>query len=427
VAEKWRNWAGNQRCTPARMVRPTTEDQLVEAVGAAGGRVRATGSGHSFTAIACTAGTMIDLRGYRRMLAADPATGLVTVQAGMPLTALNAELAARRLAMPNLGDVAYQTVAGAISTATHGTGIGLGNLSTTVAGMRLVTADGTVLDCSPARHPEVFAAARAGLGTLGVISTVTLQTVPAFTLHAVEETRRVDTVLRELDALVDGNDHFEFYWFPGTDHAWTKRNNRTTEPARPKGRVEAFLGDVVLANVAFGALVRATVAWPKAYSAIRAVVPRVGNADYSDASHRVFASPRLVRFVEMEYAMPREAFPEVFAQVRTLADGMASKVVFPVECRWVAGDDIPLSPASGRDTAYIAVHVALGNPHEEYFRAVERIVDRVGGRPHWGKLHYQSAETLAPRYPRWAEFQAARKAVDPAGVFGNEYTDRVLG
>jgi FAD-linked oxidoreductase len=428
MTHSWRNWAGNARCAPARIVRPADEGQLVEAVATTGaGRLRVAGAGHSFTPIVCTDGTLVDLRDYGRLLAADPSTGLVTVQAGMPLSRLNTELAARGLAMHNLGDIAYQSVAGAISTATHGTGARLGNLSTAVAGLRLITADGTVLDCSPEQHPEVFDAARVGLGALGVISTVTLRTVPAFTLHAIEETRRVDAVLAELDALVDGNDHFEFFWFPGTGHTTTKRNNRTSERPRPRGRASEFVNDVVLSNVVFGAVCRAAVAWPPASGVLRAVVPRLGGSTYSDASHRVFASPRMVRFVEMEYAMPRAAFPEVFERVRRLADPLAPRVVFPVECRWVAGDDIPLSPASARETAYIAVHVVRGNPYEDYFRGVERILDSVGGRPHWGKLHYQTADTLAERYPRWGDFQAARKVVDPTGVFGNEYTDRVLG
>jgi L-gulono-1,4-lactone dehydrogenase len=431
MAHSWRNWAGNATCSPARVLRPTTEQQIVDAAtsaaGVAGCRVKVVGAGHSFTAIGCTDGMLLDLRGYRALLAADTASGLVTVQAGMPLAQLNAELAGLGLAMHNLGDIAYQTVAGAISTATHGTGARLGNLSTAVVGLRLVTADGTVLDCSADRHPEVFAAARVGLGALGVISTVTLRTVPAFTLHAVEETRRVDAVLAELDTLVDGNDHFEFFWFPGTEHATTKRNNRVPGPARPRRRAAAFVNDIVLSNVVFGAVCRAAVVWPPASGVLRAVVPRLGGTAYSDASHRVFASPRLVRFVEMEYAMPRAAFPEVFERVRRLADPLASRVVFPVECRWVASDDIPLSPSSARDTAYIAVHVVRGNPYEDYFRGVERILDSVDGRPHWGKLHYQSADVLAGRYPRWHEFQAARKLVDPTGLFANPYLDRVLG
>ncbi len=430
MAHVWRNWAGNARCAPARIVAPRTEAEIVECVvaaHAAGGTLRVVGAGHSFTPIVCTDGTLVDLRDHAAVLSVDRAAGLVTVQAGITLSALNEVLAANGLALHNLGDIAYQSVAGAVSTATHGTGATLGNLATAVVGLRLVTGDGTVLDCSAEQHPEVFASARVGLGALGVISTVTLRTVPAFTLYALEETRPVDAVLAELDPLVDGNDHFEFFWFPGTDHAMTKRNNRTTEPAAPKGRVSAFVGDIVLSNVVFGAVCRAAVAWPPASGALRAIVPRLGGSEYSDASHRVFASPRMVRFVEMEYAMPRAAFPEVFERVRRLADPLAPRVVFPVECRWVAGDDIPLSPASGRDTAYVAVHVVRGNPYEDYFRGVEKILDSVGGRPHWGKLHYQDAATLAERYPRWPEFQAARALTDPTGVFRNAYTDRVLG
>lgn len=443
MARRWRNWAGNECCAPARVLRLRTEQQIVDAVlaagaapdepggagrvGRAGGALRVAGSGHSFTPLVCTGGTLLDLRGYGAVLAADPDTGLVTAQAGITLSRLNAELHARGLAMPNLGDVAYQSLAGAIATATHGTGIRLGNLSTAVAGLRLVTADGAVLDCSARSNPEVFAAARVGLGALGVVSTVTVQAVPAFTLHAVEETRRLDGVLAELDALVDGNDHFELYWYPGTQYATTKRNNRVPGPARPRGRLTAFANDVLLSNVVFGAVCRAAAAWPPAYGVLRAVVPRLGRTEYSDASHRVFASPRLVRFVELEYAMPRAAFPEVFERVRRLADPLASRVVFPVECRWVAGDDLPLSPAFGRDTAYLAVHVVRGNPYQEYFRGVEAILDSVGGRPHWGKMHYQSAGTLAPRYPRWADFQAARKLTDPAGLFTNPHLAHVLG
>ncbi|HEY3262126.1 MAG TPA: D-arabinono-1,4-lactone oxidase [Pseudonocardiaceae bacterium] len=436
MTDSWRNWAANATCSPARVLRPTTEEQLVDAVVAAGSGdaesgpgLRVAGAGHSFTPIACTDGTLLDLRNYRALLAADTGTGLVTVQAGMRLSRLNAELATLGLAMPNLGDVAYQTVAGAISTGTHGTGARLGNLSTAVAGLRLVAADGTVMSCSaaPAENPELFAAARVGLGALGVISTVTLQTVPAFTLHAVEETRRVDAVLAELDALVDGNDHFEFNWFPGTGYAMTKRNNRVPGPARRRGRVSAFMNDIMLSNVVFGTVCRAAVRVPPASAVLRAVVPRLGTSSYSDASHRVFTSPRLVRFVEMEYAMPRAAFSEVFERVRRVADPIAARVVFPVECRWVAADDIPLSPSSGRDTAYVAVHVVRGNPYEDYFRAVERILDSVGGRPHWGKVHYQTADVLAGRYPRWSEFRASRKLMDPAGLFSNPHLDRVLG
>jgi L-gulono-1,4-lactone dehydrogenase len=446
--------------------RPTSEDELVEAVrgaasgrlvaggtggrpvtsgshgrlkfagsahgrlkiaGSAQGRLKIAGSGHSFSPIACTDGRLVDLSGYRRLVSADLDIGLVTVQAGMTLAELGEQLAALGLAMPNLGDVTYQTVAGAVSTGTHGTGIRLGNLSTSIAGLRLITGDGSILDCSPASNPEVFGPARIGLGALGVISTITLRTVPAFTLHAVEEPMRMDRLLAGLDDLVDGNDHFEFFWFPGTEYALAKRNNRAEGRARPRGRIGAWVDDIVLSNAALGLTCRAARAWPPAARVLREVVPRLGRTEYSDASHRVFASPRLVRFTELEYAVPRAAFAEAFDRLRRLAREFGPRAFFPWECRFVAGDDIALSPAYGRDSAYIAVQLYRGIPYERFYRDVERVFDDYGGRPHWGKLHFQTAGTLRERYPRWADFQAARKLTDPHGLFTNDHLVGVLG
>lgn len=430
VSNTWSNWAGTAQCCPRQVLRPASEDELVKAVrraADAGGRLRVAGSGHSFTPLVCTDGTMVDLRGYRRLISADRDSGLVTVQAGMTLAELNEQLAAHGLAMPNLGDVAYQSVAGAIATGTHGTGIRLGSLSTAVESLRLVTGDGSVLDVSAGSKAELFGPARVGLGALGVVSTVTLRTVPAFTLHAVEEALRLDTVLGRLDELIDGNDHFEFFWFPGTEHVLAKRNNRTTEPARPRNRVGAWANDMLLSNYVLDVTCRAARAWPPAAKALHAVVPRLGRTEYSDASHRVFASPRLVRFTELEYAVPREAFAEAFERLRPLAAEFGPRAFFPWECRFTAGDDIPLSPAFGGDSAYVAVQLYKGIPYQRFYSDVERVLDDYGGRPHWGKLHFQTADTLRERYPRWAEFQAARKIVDPAGTFTNDHLARVLG
>jgi L-gulonolactone oxidase len=402
-------------------------DGRLKVAGSADGRLKVAGSGHSFSPIACTDGRLVDLSGYRRLLSADRATGLVTVQAGMTLAELGEQLAACDLAMPNLGDVAYQSVAGAVSTGTHGTGIRLGNLSTAVAGLRLVTGDGSILDCSPASNAELFGPARIGLGALGVISTITLRAVPAFILHSVEEPVRLDRLLASLDELVDGNDHFEFFWFPGTEYALAKRNNRIEGPARPRGRVGAWVEDMVLSNVALGLACRAARAWPPAARVLHEVVPRLGRTEYSDASHRVFPSPRLVRFTELEYAVPRPAFAEAFDRLRRLAGAFGPRAFFPWECRFVAGDDIALSPAFGRDSAYIAVQLYQGIPYERFYRDVERVFDDYGGRPHWGKLHFQTAGTLRERYPRWADFQAARGRVDPRGLFTNDHLARVLG
>ncbi|MCU1497046.1 MAG: FAD-linked oxidoreductase, partial [Acidimicrobiales bacterium] len=354
-------------------------------------------------------------------------TGIVTVQAGIPLWKLNEELAARGLAMEVLGDINYQSIAGAISTGTHGPGIAFGNLSTNVLGCRLVAGDGTVVSCSPVEDAELCSAARIGLGALGLLSTVTLQTVPAFNLHTVEEPMAMDRVLADLDELVDGNDHFGLFWFPGSKVAMGKRSRRTQDPVRPRSKRSEWVADTLLANHLFGAACKAATWVPAIGRAIPRVAGSTARHQWTDRSDKVFATPRLVRVVEMEYSIPREAFPEAFARLGRLVDGLGVPVTVPVEIRWSAGDDIPLSHAHGRDSAYIAVHQYRAQPYDQYFQGVEKIMSDYGGRPHWGKLHFQSAETLAPRFPGWDDFAALRRRMDPDGRFRNPYTDRVLG
>lgn len=401
--------------------------EVIRRAAAVGDRVKAVGAGHSFTGVACTDGHLLDLGGYGRVLHVDRSSGQVTVEAGITLGRLNAELAVAGLALENLGDIAYQSVAGAIATATHGTGGRFANLSSQVVGMRLIDGQGDAIDCSAHERPELWSPARVGVGALGVVSTVTLQCVPAFNLHAVEEPALVDDVLDGLDQLVDTNDHYELFWIPGTRWALTKRNRRTHEPARPRGRWTAFRNDVLIDNLGFGAVMAVGRYRPHLIPALAKRLPSAGRQEYVDRSDKVFASARMVRFVEMEYAVPRQAFGEAFNRLRTLVRQLGVPVGFPVECRFVAGDDIALSTASGRATAYLAVHVVAGAPHDQYFQGVERIMDDYDGRPHWGKLHHQTAATLAPRYPRWDQFQQARELLDPNRTFTNPELERVLG
>jgi L-gulonolactone oxidase len=426
----WHNWAANQWCSPTAISSPGSEEEIVAIVKAAassGERVKVVGAGHSFTPIATTDGHLLTLEKYGRVLSTDPAARQVTVEAGITLQRLSEELAARGLALENMGDIWYQSIAGATSTATHGTGIRFRNLSSQIVGMRIVTGDGSVVECSAGENPDVFEAARVGLCALGVVSTVTLQCSPAFNLHAVESAERVDDVLAHLDEHVEANDHFEFYWVPHTGWALTKRNRRTDEPARPRSRAKEWIDDVALQNVAFGAMCRVGRRFPNAIPRLAKIVPSTGTVDYVDRSDKVFTSPRLVHFYEMEYGIPLEALPEALNRVRSLVDRLGIQLSFPVEVRMVAPDDIALSTAHGRPSGFIAVHVYKGTPYDQYFQGVEAIMDDYGGRPHWGKMHFQTAETLAPRYPRWDAFQAVRRRLDPEGRFTNPHLDRVLG
>jgi L-gulonolactone oxidase len=426
----WTNWAGNQSCAPTAIRRPASEDELVAIVkeaAASGTRVKCVGAGHSFTPIACTDGVLVDLSAYDRILGHDPEARTVTVQAGISLSQLCDELELRGLALENMGDIAYQSIAGATSTATHGTGWHFGNISSRIVGMRLIAGDGSIVVATPDENPDVLDAARVGVGALGIVSTVTLQAVKAFRLHAIEEPMRVDEILGDFDGYMSSADHVEFYWVPHTGWALTKRNRRTDEPASPRAKAKELLDDVILPNVAFGALCRIGRRRPAWIPRMAKILPSTGRIEYTDRSDKVFTSPRRVRFYEMEYAIPRDAVPEALNRVRALVDESGIQLSFPVEVRVVAPDDIPLSTAQGRATGYIAVHVYQGTPYDAYFQGVERIMDSYGGRPHWGKMHFQGHEALADRYPRWDDFQAVRRRIDPEGRFTNPYLERVLG
>jgi L-gulonolactone oxidase len=430
VVDVWTNWGRNQTCAAEAVDHPGDEGELaaaVKAAAAAGQTVKAVGSGHSFTDVACTYGRRLELDRYGEVLSVDRERLQVTVQAGCTIRSLNGRLAQLGWALPNLGDIEYQTISGAISTATHGTGIKLGGLATQVVGLELVTGDGSVLRCSAEDEPEVFACARVGLGALGVLSTVTLQCVPAFNLHAVEEPLRLDHVLENLDSYVEDNDHFEFYYVPHTGWTLTKRNNRTDAPVGGMPRWKEVRDKVLFENIAFGAVCRVGRRLPSLIPRLAHLAPSGGRLDYVKPSHRTFVTPRFVHFVEMEYSIPRAALPDALRAVRAFIDRSGMMISFPIEVRFVAPDDIPLSTAYGEQRGYIAVHRYVGEPFEQYFRGVEAIMDPLGGRPHWGKMHYQTAATLAPRYPEWDRFAAVRRRTDPDGRFRNAYLDRVLG
>jgi len=424
---RWRNWAGNQRTDPVRTVAAHDTGEVVAAVKDAardGLRLKAIGSGHSFTAIAVPDDVAVRAPRDPRLLQVD-ATGLATVPAGMTLRTLNPLLWARGWALPNLGDIDAQTVAGAIATGTHGTGGRHRGLADQVRALELVTADGAVRTCSPSENADVFAAARVGLGALGILVSVTLQAVPAFRLHAIEAARPLEGALE----LFDGDDdHVEFYWFPHTDVAATKRNNPTDVDGPARGRVSEWVGDELIGNGAFALVCRLGAAAPSLVPCLnRLAAGQFAHSEYVDRSYRVFTSPRRVRFLEMEYAVPRAALPDAFAALRRVVQRHGQAVTFPVEVRVAAADDIPLSTAACRDSAYLAVHVHRGEPHEAYFGAVEAVMRDLDGRPHWGKLHTRTAADLRPAYPGFDAFVALRDRLDPERRFGNAYLERVLG
>lgn len=429
----WTNWAGTVTADPRRVHTPRSAGEIAETVhdaAARGRRVRARGSGHSFTGVAVTDSDVLDLRRWTGIAAADQQTGQVTVRAGTTLRALNGELARLGLAMSNLGDIDAQTLAGAVSTGTHGTGARHGGLATQITALDIVLADGSHATCSLRLRPDLFAAARVGLGALGVLATVTVRCEPAFVLAAEERPEPLDEVLDRFDELADNNDHFEFYWFPYGRNALVKQNNRqpTGTAPQPLSKARQFIEYELTENMAFGALCQLGRAVPPLVRPLGRLSSAVlSTRSYSDVAHRVFVTRRGVRFVESEFAVPREAVHHVLRELRQVVARLATPVAFPIEVRVAAGDDIWLSPAYGRDTAYVAIHQFAGMPYREYFAAFAAIAGAVGGRPHWGKMHDLDAGTLRERYPRFDDFLRVREQVDPHGVFSNGHLDRVLG
>jgi FAD-linked oxidoreductase len=430
----WQNWSGLATARPERVDTPADVASVVTAVERAraeGTTVKMVGTGHSFTAISAPEHTMLRPQALSGILAVDRDAMTVTARAGTRLKHLNAGLEALGLSLHNMGDIAEQTLAGAISTGTHGTGGVAAGLAAQVAGLELVTGTGEVLTATEQENADVLAVARVGLGALGVITAVTFRVEPLFLLEATEQPMRWEEAVGSFDQLAAESHHLDMYWFPHSDRMLTKRNVRLdadVSDAQPLSRARAWFDDDLLANKAFGVLTAAA-------NRVPAVIPRMnrmngrllGARTYTDVAHKVFVTERNVVFREMEYAVPREAGLTALREARAALDASDVKVSFPVEIRVAPADDIPLSTASGRDSFYLAFHTHRDADHTAYFALMEQVMRAHGGRPHWGKVHTRQADGLAPLYPRFGEFLAMRERLDPDRVFANGYLRRVLG
>ena len=427
----WRNWAREQVCHPLEIVQPRTREGLARAIIAAnqaGRRIKVAGSGHSFTDAALTDGTMLRIEALDRLLDFDRSSGLVRVEAGAALGELNRKLDRLGVAFENLGDIDKQTLAGSISTGTHGTGIRFQNVSAQVESIELITADGTTAELSERSDPTAFRAARVGLGALGAIYAVTIRTVPAYTLNRLDHPLPLVEVLDGLEGRVDAHDHFEFYVFPHTDTALCRETARTDEPPQPPSPAATYVREVMLENWVSGALTTISRNAPGLGPRLaQTAAATFANVSKVDRSFRVFASERRLKFTEMEYGIPREHAREAVERVLEVASRPEHRCVFPIEVRFVRGDDALLSPSHERDTCYIAVHQDRKLDWPRYFREVESILAGYDGRPHWGKRHERTHRELAGLYPRWDDFRRVRARLDPDGRFANAYTDRVLG
>ncbi|HET8843010.1 MAG TPA: D-arabinono-1,4-lactone oxidase, partial [Ktedonobacteraceae bacterium] len=309
----------------------------------------------------------------------------------------------------------------------HGTGIRFGTIATQIVGLTLITGQGEILECSPEKNPDIFKAAQTSFGSLGIIAKVKLRAVPAKRLHYKGHRERLNSVLGNLERYKQENSHFEFFWFPHTDWVQAKFINETDEPVTKTG-ILSTLNNIVLENWVYWVISEmCRIAPPFSKTAGRISAAGIASIDEVNYSHRLFATPRMVRFQEMEYNLPAEHLPTVLTQVQESINKHETRVHFPVECRFVKGDDIWLSPAYQRDSAYIAVHMYKGMPYTNYFRNCEAIYQHYQGRPHWGKMHTLNHQQFSQLYPHWSDFLRIRQQLDPQGVFLNEYLRDMLG
>jgi FAD/FMN-containing dehydrogenase len=391
MTQTWCNWSRSVRCTPQRSERPESEAQLaalLRGAAAAGLGVRVAGRGHSHTPLVASDGLLLELDALAGLEAADLPAREATLRGGTTLAQIGPLLGELGLAMENLGDVDVQALAGAIATGTHGTGSRLRSLSNQVVGLRLYTESGDRLECSQANDPRIFAAARVALGAFGVIAAVRLRLLPAYQLHERIWREDVEPALEALTERIASNRHFEFFWLPQKDRLELKALNPTTLPSG------------VLADRRR---------------------ERVGPA------HEILPSLREIPIVEMEYAVPAEHGVACFLELRECMRRRHQDVFWPVEYRTLAADEIPLSPAYGRETVTLSLHQAADLPYQKLFADGEAIFQNVRGRPHWGKLHSCKAAELRELYPRWDDFHALRREIDPHGRFLNAYLRELFG
>lgn len=434
MSSKWRNWAGSERAKPAKVFQPASSEETAELVrwaAAEGRKLKVYGSGHSFSGIAAPQDCQVSLDAQRGLLSSDRDKKQVTLAAGTKLHEIPALIEPLGLAMANLGDIDKQSIAGAFSSGTHGTGNAFGGIATQVAALTIVTGTGEVIEATPTTHPDIWPALPVNLGALGIITAVTLQAVDAFDLDAVEETLPLSAVTEKFAETTRGSDHFEFYWFPHTDLASTKRNTRITpgSSALPsRSGLQTFLDDEVLANEGFRALTALDGLFPKLVPPVnRFAAKTMTGSSFTGASHEIFVRSRRVRFHEMEYAFPRENLMAVFAELQQLISDRGWLIEFPVEVRTAAADELWMSTAYQRDTGYLAVHRHHRKDPKEYFTAFEELAKRYQGRPHWGKMNFLRFEDFERLYPRYGDFVAVRNELDPHRIFSNTTLDRILG
>lgn len=423
------NWAGTVRARPAAVEAPSSEDEvaaLVRYAADAGLGLKCVGAGHSWNDAACTEGILVHLDRCARVLEVDAERRRVTVEAGIRLKHLNAELARHGLGLRVLGSISEQSIAGATATATHGSGLKFGNISTSIVALRLVDGRGQVREID-ARQPELLRAARVGLGALGVVTRVTLECEPLFNLEEQAEPLAFEVALERLPELLEQNDFLKLWWLPHTDFIQVYAANRTGSARTPKTLARRF-DESALSRGVFAAALRVGRSRPGAIPALNRGVAQgiFRRTRRVDEAVRVFNVPQVPVHREMEYAVALEYGTAAMHALRDFIARERLRVNFIVEARFVAEDDNMMSPAHGRPSCQIGAYMFESDDIERYFSGFEQLMLPMGGRPHWGKEFSVRAAALREMYPDYERFNALRRELDPKGVFENDFVRRVF-
>ncbi|MFS0781734.1 D-arabinono-1,4-lactone oxidase [Bacillus sp. 1P06AnD] len=421
--QKWSNWSGTSESIPEKWFYPATIEEVASIVRSAliaQRKIRVVGAGHSFTKLAHTDEWLISLDRLSGIIEIDETNMEVTVLAGTRLHQLGKVLGEKGYAQENLGDINVQSVAGAVSTGTHGTGLAFGNISSQVKELVVVTATGDLLTISKTENSHLYEASLVSLGMLGIIVQLTLAIIPSPVYEYKSEKCTFHQLEEQFLDLIDNHRHFECYLFPYSDIVQLKTMNITSQ--KPQSLRIHHFKNLILENYLFYLISETCRMMPSTspfFSKLSAKA--VGTDKVSSFSYNLFATPRLVRFREMEYCIPLEHALAALNDIRDAIEKNHYHVHFPIECRSVKKDDSWLSPSFERDSFYIAFHMYKGMDHHRYFNDMETIMAKYGGRPHWGKMHTRSSADLQHMYPKYSDFLAIRDQLDPAGIFMNEY------
>ncbi len=418
----WMNWSGIERSTPQQMVFPESAEEVQALLADAPGRVRMVGSGHSFTGLATTEGTLIDFSAMSGLISFDEASGRARFYAGTRLFDVAAILDARGRALPNLPDIDVQTLAGTFSTATHGTGNDLPALHDSIRSFTLIRADGARVEVTPQAEPDLFAAGKVSLGALCVITEYEIDTVPAFNLRRRFTIEPVGAFLDRIEELGETHRNFEFFYSPSTGMAaWLSHDIFDGEVA---GRGESEDDETLHALKGL----RDQLGWfPWLRRRVAgAAFPKGVIEDFTDKSFNLLSTVRPTRFIEMEYHLPREKGVETVRKIISMLDSRRD-VFFPLEYRHIAPDTAWLSPFNDGPRSSIAIHAAVDEPYKYFFSDFEPVFRAAGGRPHWGKLHSLGRDDLMALYPRFGDFLALRQSLDPTGKFLNPHLSKLFG